>query len=58
MLINIKDKDTFKCPRGVGKGGEAYAPFPFHNATFNSKCNSHRIFSNVILELPHGTKSM
>ena len=28
----------------------AYAPFPFHNATFNSKCNSHRIFSNVILE--------
>ena len=29
-----------------------------HNATFNSKRISHRKFSDVILELPHGMKSM
>ena len=44
-------------PRGVEKGGGGMWP-PFHNATFNSKCISHRTFSNVIFELPHGIKSM
>ena len=41
-----------------GREMGAYAPFPFHNATFNSKCISHRKFSNAVLELPHGIKSM
>ena len=57
MLINMTDNPHSNAPRGVGNGG-AYAPIPFHIATFNSKCISHRIFSKVLLELPQGIKSM
>ena len=57
MLINMTENPHSNAPRGVGNGG-AYAPIPFHIATFNSKCISHRIFSKVLLELPQGIKSM
>ena len=61
MLINIKERATIKLMLlggGGGTGGICLLPIHFHNATFNSKCISHRKFSNVVLELPHDIKSM
>ena len=45
-------------PLGGWERGGHMPPFPFHNATFNSKYTSHRKFSTVIPELPDGIKSM